>query len=41
MPDLVNVTYAQTGQSKSTNAYGMRDMQERALVSVFICGFCF
>ncbi|MBL4773610.1 MAG: DEAD/DEAH box helicase family protein, partial [Alcanivoracaceae bacterium] len=30
MPDIVNVTYDQTGQSKSTNAYGMRDMQERA-----------
>ena len=30
MPDLVNVQYKQTGQSKSTNAYGMREMQERA-----------
>jgi len=30
MPDIVKVTYAQTGQSKRTNAYGMRDMQERA-----------
>jgi len=33
MPDIVNVTYAQTGQSKSTNPYGMRDMQERAFES--------
>lgn len=30
MPDLVNVKYSQTGQSKKTNAFGMRDMQERA-----------
>ncbi len=30
MPDLINVTYAQTGQSTSTNNYGMRDMQARA-----------
>lgn len=28
--DLVNVTYNQTGKSKSTNQYGMREMQERA-----------
>ncbi|MBL4774727.1 MAG: DEAD/DEAH box helicase family protein [Mariprofundus sp.] len=33
MPDIVNVTYEQTGQSKSTNPYGMRDMQERAFES--------
>lgn len=33
MPDIVNVTYDQTGQSKSTNTYGMRDMQERAFES--------
>lgn len=33
MPDIVNVTYDQTGQSKSTNSYGMRDMQERAFES--------
>ncbi|MCF6193310.1 MAG: DEAD/DEAH box helicase, partial [Kangiellaceae bacterium] len=33
MPDIVNVTYKQTGQSKSTNPYGMRDMQERAFES--------
>lgn len=30
MPDIVNVHYKQTGQSKSTNPYGMREMQERA-----------
>jgi len=30
MPDIVNVKYKQTGKSKSTNDYGMRDMQERA-----------
>jgi len=30
MPDIVNVTYQQTGKSKSTNQYGMREMQERA-----------
>ncbi|MFO7862386.1 MAG: helicase-related protein [Salinivirgaceae bacterium] len=28
--DLVKVHYQQTGQSKSTNQYGMREMQERA-----------
>jgi len=30
MPNIVNVEYKQTGQSKSTNTYGMREMQERA-----------
>jgi superfamily II DNA or RNA helicase len=30
MPNLINVEYNQTGKSKSTNAYGMREMQERA-----------
>lgn len=30
MPDLVNVTYAQTGRSIATNHLGMREMQERA-----------
>lgn len=30
MPDLVNVTYAQTGESTSTDGMGMREMQERA-----------
>lgn len=30
MPNLIDVTYAQTGQSKKTNALGMREMQEKA-----------
>jgi len=30
MPDLVHVTYAQTGQSSQTNVMGMREMQEKA-----------
>ena len=30
MPNLINVTYNQTGQSKSTNELGMREMQEKA-----------
>lgn len=30
MPNIVEVTYSQTGQSTSTNKYGMRDMQDRA-----------
>jgi len=30
MPDIVHVTYAQTGQSSSTNKLGMREMQEKA-----------
>lgn len=30
MPNIVNVTYAQTGQSTSINTMGMREMQERA-----------
>ncbi|MCD4719634.1 MAG: ATP-dependent helicase [Desulfobacula sp.] len=30
MPDIVNVRYAQTGQSISTNHMGMREMQARA-----------
>ena len=30
MPNLVEVQYEQTGQSKSTNEFGMRDMQEKA-----------
>lgn len=33
MPDLISVKYKQTGQSKSTNSYGMREMQERAFES--------
>lgn len=30
MPNIVDVTYAQTGKSTSTNRFGMREMQERA-----------
>ena len=30
MPNIVDVTYAQTGKSTSVNQYGMREMQERA-----------
>lgn len=30
MPDIVNVKYQQTGKSKSTNEYGMREMQQKA-----------
>jgi superfamily II DNA or RNA helicase len=30
MPDIVHVEYKQTGQSKKTNQYGMREMQEKA-----------
>lgn len=30
MPDIVHVTYKQTGKSKSTDAYGMREMQQKA-----------
>ncbi len=30
MQNIVDVQYQQTGQSKSTNQYGMREMQERA-----------
>lgn len=30
MTNIVDVTYNQTGESKSTNHYGMRQMQERA-----------
>jgi len=30
MPNIVNVQYKHTGKSKSTNTYGMREMQERA-----------
>lgn len=30
MPDIVHVTYNQTGKSKRTNEFGMREMQERA-----------
>lgn len=30
MTNIVEVTYAQTGESKKTNSFGMRDMQEKA-----------
>ena len=30
MPNLINVSYKQTGQSKSTNELGMREMQKKA-----------
>ena len=30
MPNIVDVTYSQTGESKKTNSMGMREMQERA-----------
>lgn len=30
MPNIIEVSYAQTGQSTNTNEYGMRDMQARA-----------
>lgn len=30
MPNIVDVTYQHTGQSKSTNQFGMREMQEKA-----------
>lgn len=33
MPDIVHVTYSQTGQSSKTNPMGMRDMQEKAYQS--------
>jgi superfamily II DNA or RNA helicase len=33
MPDIVNVTYNQTGQSTQTNEMGMREMQARAYES--------
>lgn len=33
MPNLVEVTYQQTGKSKKTNAFGMREMQERAFAA--------
>ena len=30
MPNIIDVTYAQTGESTKTNEYGMREMQEKA-----------
>ena len=38
MPDIVNVQYKQTGQSKSTNAYGMREMQGKIVHYRFDAG---
>ena len=35
MPDIVHVTYNQTGESKNTDAYGMRDMQQKAYEARF------
>jgi len=35
MPNIVDVEYAQTGQSTATNPYGMRDMQEKAYEARF------
>ncbi len=33
MPDIVHVTYGQTGQSSATNNYGMREMQQKAYIA--------
>lgn len=33
MPNIVDVSYAQTGQSTKTNSMGMREMQERAYLA--------
>jgi superfamily II DNA or RNA helicase len=33
MPNIIDLTYAQTGQSTKHNALGMREMQERAFVA--------
>lgn len=33
MPNLIEVTYKQTGESTKTNQYGMREMQERAFAA--------
>ena len=33
MPNLVNVSYHQTGKSTNTNTMGMREMQSRAFES--------
>ncbi len=30
MPDIVHITYAQTGRSSNTNEFGMREMQQKA-----------
>ena len=33
MPNLIDVTYAHTGNSTKTNQYGMREMQEKAFAA--------
>ena len=33
MTNIVEVTYGQTGDSKKTNAQGMREMQEKAFAA--------
>ena len=33
MPNIIDVTYARTGESTKTNQYGMREMQEKAFSS--------
>lgn len=33
MPNIIDVTYARTGESTKTNQYGMREMQEKAFAS--------
>ena len=33
MPNIIDVTYAGTGESTKTNQYGMREMQEKAFAS--------
>ena len=30
MPNIIDVTYARSGESTKTNQYGMREMQEKA-----------
>ncbi len=37
MPNLAHLTYNQTGKSKSTNALGMREMQEKAYEGRYGC----
>ena len=33
MTNIIEVNYHQTGKSKKTNSFGMRDMQEKAFNS--------
>ncbi len=33
MPNIIDVTYARTGESTKTNQYGMREMQEKAFAA--------